>query len=306
MKHWIDAARLRTLPLSVSGIFVGTFYAISQSLFNWNVFILAIATTLGLQILSNFANDYGDGVKGTDNANRVGPARAVQQGIISARAMKNAMFFMAFVTFILAVLLVYFSFKDKYLLYSLIFLILGVIAIASAIRYTVGKNPYGYQGYGDVFVFIFFGLVSTNGVYFLISKTVDFYLLLPAITIGLLSIGVLNLNNMRDIHSDKLSNKNTLVVKMGLHNAKKYHYVLLFTAMFSSLIFAWLKDFQFDQYLFVLAYIPMLRHLTRVKKAQLPQQFDPELKVLALSTFFYAVLMALSMIFFISDILVRS
>lgn len=306
MKHWIQAARLRTLPLSVSGILVGSFYAVSQAIFNWYILLFAILTTLGLQVLSNFANDYGDGVKGTDNENRIGPKRAVQSGIISPKAMKNAMFFTAFVTFILAVLLIYVSFKDKYLYYSLFFLLLGIIAIASAIRYTVGKNPYGYHGFGDVFVFIFFGLVSTNGVYFLIAKTFDYTLLLPAITIGLFSVGVLNLNNMRDAHSDSLANKNTLVVKMGLAHAKRYHFTLLFVAMLSSLIFAWLKDFKFDQYLFVLAYIPVLRHLTRVNKAQLPQQFDPELKKLALSTFFYAILMALSMIYFFSDIIVRS
>lgn len=306
MKHWIQAARLRTLPLSLSGILVGSFYAVSQAIFNWYVFLFAILTTLGLQILSNFANDYGDGVKGTDNEKRVGPPRAVQSGDISPAAMKNAMFLTAIITFILAVLLIYYSFKDQYLYYSLLFLLLGVLAIASAIRYTVGNNPYGYQGFGDVFVYIFFGLVSTFGVYFLITKRIDWLILLPATTIGLLSVGVLNLNNMRDIASDKLAGKNTLVVKIGLNNAKKYHFAIIFVAMFASVLFAWLKDFNFDQYLFVLAYIPILRHLTRVKQVQVPQQFDPELKKLALSTFFYAILMALSMIFFLSDIIMRS
>lgn len=306
MKHWIQAARLRTLPLSLSGILVGSFYAVSQSIFNWYVFFFAILTTLGLQILSNFANDYGDGIKGTDNDNRVGPSRTVQKGVISPKAMKNAMFLTAFITFVLAILLIYYSFKDQYLYYSLLFLALGIVAIASAIRYTVGNNPYGYQGFGDVFVYIFFGLVSTLGVYFLITKRIDWLILLPATTIGLFSVGVLNLNNMRDIASDKLAGKNTLVVKIGLNNAKKYHFAIIFVAMFASVLFAWLKDFNFDQYLFVLAYIPILRHLTRVKQVQVAQQFDPELKKLALSTFFYAILMALSMIFFLSDIIMRS
>jgi 1,4-dihydroxy-2-naphthoate octaprenyltransferase len=306
VKHWIQAARLRTLPLSLSGILVGSFYAVSQAIFNWYVFLFAILTTLGLQILSNFANDYGDGVKGTDNEKRVGPPRAVQSGDISPAAMKNAMFLTAIITFVLAVLLIYYSFKDQYLYYSLLFLLLGVLAIASAIRYTVGNNPYGYQGFGDVFVYIFFGLVSTFGVYFLITKRIDWLILLPATTIGLLSVGVLNLNNMRDIASDKLAGKNTLVVKIGLNNAKKYHFAIIFVAMFASVLFAWLKDFNFDQYLFVLAYIPILRHLTRVRQVQVPQQFDPELKKLAFSTFFYAILMALSMIFFLSDIIMRS
>lgn len=306
MKNWIQAARLRTLPLSVSGIIVGYFYAISQSKFNWYVFLFAILTTLGLQILSNFANDYGDGIKGTDNDNRLGPARAVQQGLISSKAMKNAVFLTAFITFALAVLLIYVSFKDEYLYYSLFFLFLGIFAIISAIKYTVGKNSYGYHGFGDVFVFIFFGFVSTNGVYFLITKTFDFALLLPALTVGFFSVGVLNLNNMRDIQNDKNSNKNTVVVKMGLNKAKIYHFVLLFIGMIATVIFAWIKDFNFDQYIFVLAFIPVLRHLTRVSKIHVPQQFDPELKVLALSTFFYAILMALGMIFFLSDIIVWS
>ncbi|WP_396193642.1 1,4-dihydroxy-2-naphthoate octaprenyltransferase [Flavobacterium sp.] len=305
MKHWVEAARVRTLPLSVSGIIVGSFYAMSQGMFNWNIVVFALLTTLGLQILSNFANDYGDGVKGTDNQDRVGPMRAIQSGVISPAAMKKAMVLTAGITLLFAVLLIYFAFKDHYLLYSLVFFVLGILAIASAIRYTVGKGAYGYRGFGDLFVFVFFGLVSTFGVYFMFSKNIDWLLLLPATAIGFLSVGVLNLNNMRDEESDRKSGKNTLVVKMGGATAKKYHYFLVISAMVLVLVFAFLNHFHFDQYIFVVAYFPMIGHLITVYKNQNPKLLDPELKKLAISTFLLAVLLALCLIFFISDMVVN-
>ncbi|RAR70656.1 1,4-dihydroxy-2-naphthoate octaprenyltransferase [Flavobacterium aciduliphilum] len=317
MKHWIEAARIRTLPLSVSGILVGSFYYMSQApgQFNWKIFILALSTTVCLQVLSNFANDYGDGVKGTDNDDRVGPKRAIQSGAISPQAMKVALFFMTLLTLLSALLLIYVSFKGKYLWYSLIFLFLGIAAIASAIRYTVGKNPYGYRGYGDVFVFVFFGLVSTFGVYFMFSKQVDWLLFLPSTAIGLLSVGVLNLNNMRDEESDKKSGKNTLVVQHGGAWAKKYHFFLISTAMVLMLLFAILFDFSdrdpglqdqfnFDLYFFLVAYIPIIAHLVRVAKNKNPKQLDPELKKLAISTFLLSILLSMSLIYFISDIII--
>ena len=255
MKHWIEAARLRTLPLSVSGIIVGSMYALAYptdnvltptEVFNWQLFGFALLTTLGLQILSNFANDYGDGIKGTDNEHRVGPKRAIQSGVISAPAMKRAIVITSILTFVSATLLIYFAFGVDYIWYSLIFLVLGILAIISAIRYTVGNTAYGYSGYGDLFVFIFFGLVSTLGVNFLYSKQLDWILVLPAVAIGFLSVGVLNLNNMRDIESDKMSNKNTVVVKIGLAAAKKYHYFLIVSAMVLVLVFAIYIDFNKD------------------------------------------------------------
>ncbi|MDI9256698.1 1,4-dihydroxy-2-naphthoate octaprenyltransferase [Flavobacterium sedimenticola] len=307
MKHWIQAARVRTLPLSVSGIIVGSFYAMSQGMFNWYIVAFALLTTLGLQILSNFANDYGDGVKGTDNEDRVGPKRAIQSGSISAAAMKRAMVITSLITLAFAVLLIYFAFKlhENYLKYSLFFLVLGILAIASAIRYTVGKGAYGYRGYGDLFVFIFFGLVSTFGVYFMFSKSIDWLLLLPATAIGFLSVGVLNLNNMRDEESDRKSGKNTMVVKNGGAWAKKYHFFLIITAMVLVLLFAFLNDFHFDQYIFVVAYFPMVSHLLTVYRNKNPKLLDPELKKLAISTFLLAVLLALCLIYFISDIVVN-
>jgi 1,4-dihydroxy-2-naphthoate octaprenyltransferase len=313
MKHWIEAARLRTLPLSVSGIIVGSMYALRPTdaietpteVFSWKIFALAMLTTLGLQILSNFANDYGDGMKGTDNEDRVGPKRAIQSGVISPAAMKQAIILTSILTLISSILLIYFAFKDTNIGYSLFYLALGILAIASAIRYTVGNTAYGYRGFGDLFVFVFFGLVSTLGVNFLYSKQLDFDLFLPATAIGLLSVGVLNLNNMRDEASDRKSNKNTIVVKIGGEKAKKYHYFLIVSAMVLVLIFAVLSDYRLDQYLFLLAYIPLIKHLSTVYKNQEPRALDPELKKLALSTFALSILLALCMVSLIQDIIVN-
>ncbi len=315
MKHWIEAARVRTLPLSVSGIIVGSMYALAYptahvltptEVFNWYLFGFALLTTLLLQVLSNFANDYGDGIKGTDNEERIGPKRAIQSGVITPAAMKKAIIITAVLTFISAVLLIYYAFGYQHFWYSLLFLILGILAIASAIRYTVGNTAYGYRGYGDVFVFVFFGLVSTIGVNFLYSKELDFKLFLPAIAIGFLSVAVLNLNNMRDVISDTKAGKNTLVVKMGIQNAKKYHYFLVISAMLLVLLFAVLKEFAIDQYFFVVAYFPLTSHLLTVKRNTDSRTLDPELKKVAISTFLLSLLLSLCMIYFLSDIVVNN
>ncbi len=305
MKHWIQAARLRTLPLSVSGIIVGSFYAMSQALFNWNIVILALLTTLGFQVLSNFANDYGDGIKGTDNEDRVGPKRAIQSGVISPKEMKNALIITSLLTLVSAIALIYVAFKDHNLLFSFIYLLLGILAIVAAIRYTVGNSAYGYRGFGDLFVFIFFGLVSTLGIYFMFAKEMDWVLILPATSIGFLSVAVLNLNNMRDEESDRKSNKNTIVVKMGAENAKVYHYFLIISAMILMLVFSYFKDFTFDQYLYVIGFIPLLKHLKTVYTNKNPKELDPELKKVALGTFALSVLLSLSMIYFFQDLFVN-
>jgi 1,4-dihydroxy-2-naphthoate octaprenyltransferase len=228
--------------------------------------------------------------------------------------MRYAIFITAFLTLVSAMLLIYVSFKGKYFLYSIIFFVLGILAIASAIRYTVGKNPYGYRGLGDVFVFTFFGLVSTFGVYFMFAKQIDWLLFLPATAIGLLSVGVLNLNNMRDEESDRKSGKNTIVVKNGGAWAKKYHYFLIITAMVLMLAFALIFDFSyrdpnpgrfnFDLYFFLIAYFPIIAHLKRVAKNKEHKLLDPELKKLALSTFLLSVLLSLSLIYLLSDFLI--
>ena len=306
MKHWIQAARLRTLPLSVSGIFVGSFYAfanqnktISEVLF-WIIFSLSLSTTLGFQVLSNFANDYGDGVKGTDNEHRIGPMRAIQSGKISVESMKKAIIITSILTLISASLLIYFAFKKTNFGYSLFFLLLGIVAIIAAVKYTVGNSAYGYKGFGDVFVFIFFGLVSTLGVNFLYSKHIDLQLILPACAIGLLSVGVLNLNNMRDEVSDRNSNKNTIVVKMGGRKAKIYHYLLIITAMLLMLVFAIIYNgtgFKVSQYVFLVAYFPLISHIRTVYYCSEPRALDPQLKKLAISTFLLSIILSVVMLF---------
>lgn len=310
MKHWIEAARVRTLPLSVSGILIGSFFAMSQSRFNWKIVILALSTTIGLQVLSNFANDYGDGVKGTDNEDRIGPERAIQSGAITPGAMRFAIFITAFLTLVSAMLLIYKAFGVTNFMYSMIFFVLGIVAIASAIRYTVGKNPYGYRGLGDVFVFIFFGWVSTLGISFMILKELDPVLVLPATAIGFLSVAVLNLNNMRDEASDRKVGKNTLIVKYGGAWGKKYHFFLILSAMVLCAVFAYVFDMRYDanpdnfnsdNYFFMVFYLPLFFHLKRVNANTSPRLLDPELKKVALCTFFISVVMALQLIFFFSD-----
>ena len=293
---WINAARLRTLPLSISGIIVGTTIAVQQGSFNIVIFSLALCTTLGLQILSNLANDYGDGVKGTDNENRVGPARAIQSGLISAKEMKQGIWITAIATMILAVLLIYVAFGSENFLSAIVFFALGLAAIVAAIKYTVGENAYGYRGLGDVFVFIFFGLVAVYGSYFLYTLEFNWLVLLPAFAIGFLSAGVLNLNNMRDRESDANSGKNTLVVKMGASRSKNYHYTLIIGASFCLVLFSVFTADSWSDFLYLIGFIPLFLHLKRVVENENPMLLDPELKILALTTFFISILFGLGLI----------
>lgn len=296
INSWISAARLRTLPLSISGIIVGTTIAVSEGVFNIIIFSLALATTLGLQVLSNFANDYGDGVKGTDNEDRVGPQRALQSGLITQKEMLQGIIITAIVTLLFAILLIYVAFGRENLGYALFFFLLGIAAIAAAIKYTVGKSAYGYRGLGDVFVFIFFGLVAVYGSYFLYAHQWNWLVLLPAFSIGFLSMGVLNLNNMRDRASDEKAGKITLVVKLGAKNAKNYHYALILGAILCLVLFTVLNLESINDFLYLPAFIPLILHLKRVVENENATLLDPELKILALSTFATAVLFGLGQI----------
>ncbi len=296
IKSWLKAARLRTLPLSLSGIILGSFLAYSHGFFNPLILLLAIITTVGFQIISNFANDYGDGVKGTDNEDRIGPQRTLQSGEITPNQMLNAIKNTGIVTLIVALLLIYVAFGKENIFYSILFFLLGIGSIAAAVKYTMGNNAYGYYGFGDVFVFVFFGLLSVCGTYFLYAHKLDYTIFFPAFTIGLLSIGVLNLNNMRDRISDKKSGKNTLVVKIGEEFAKYYHYYLLFAAFLFAFLYTMIHFKSPWQFLFVLAFIPIFKHLIIVYKNRVPKDLDPELKKLALSTFLFAILFGLGLI----------
>jgi len=234
---WLNAARLRTLPLSVSGVVVGTALANFQEKNDSLIFILALLTTIGFQVTSNFANDYGDGVKGTDNDDRIGPKRALQSGLLSPVELRNGIIISVLCSLLFAVALLYFSFGLENIEYFALFGVLAFLSIWAAIKYTVGKSAYGYRGLGDIFVFTFFGLLAVLGSLFLYTKFIIASAWLPAISIGMLSVGVLNLNNLRDYESDKKSNKNTMIVKMGFQNGKKYHYALMLIAFVCMLLF---------------------------------------------------------------------
>ncbi len=289
-KAWVQAARLRTLPLSLSGIIVGTALARKQDFFELTIFILALLTTIGFQVTSNFANDYGDGVKGTDAEDRIGPARALQSGLLTKSGLKKGIVLAVGISLLLAIMLIYTAFGNENLNYILLFLALGILSTWAAIRYTMGSQPYGYRGLGDVFVFIFFGLVSVLGSMFLYTKSLDWISALPAVTIGLLCVGVLNLNNLRDIISDQNHGKNTLVVKMGFANGKRYHILLIVFAFVCMLSYTLLEKTTPLNAFYMLAFVPIFIHLRKVIRTKEPIELDGELKKLALSTFLLSVL----------------
>lgn len=295
-KAWINAMRLRTLPLSLSGIIMGSAVAYYNGFWDPLIFSLAMITTILFQIVSNLANDLGDGVKGTDNENRVGPDRMVQSGIISSKQMKNGVIITSVLSLIAAGALIYFGAQGMPASIRWFYAGLALVCVLAAITYTVGKKAYGYHGLGDLMVFIFFGFVSILGVYSLYSKSFLFENILLATCVGLLSAAVLNLNNMRDYQNDSKSGKNTLVVKMGPNNAKFYHALLILIALSSLGTFL----IQFRNPVLFVVMIPAILlfiHLRKVMQVQNPKEFDPELKKVALSTFFFSVLLFATLIY---------
>ena len=290
IKVWISAARLRTLPLSLSGIIVGTALGSMYNQFRWDIFVFALLTTVGFQVTSNFANDYGDGVKGTDNENRVGPKRALQSGQLSRKELKVGIIISIIICILFTVALLYLSFGTENLILTLIFGALGILSIWAAIKYTVGSSAYGYKGLGDLFVFLFFGLLGVMGSMFLYTKALNAMAIFPAVTIGLLSTGVLNLNNLRDYESDKTSNKNTLIVKMGIRNGKIYHVFLIAISFISILAFTFIHYHNWKNTIHLVAFVPIFIHLNKMWKIKNTVLLDPELKKLALSTFLLSIL----------------
>lgn len=301
MKHWLHAFRLRTLPLAVSSIIVGSALAyivdgevMGSPGFRRSVLFLALLTAVLLQILSNLANDLGDHQHGTDNNERVGPQRAVQSGIITPAQMKRAMLICGTLAFLSGCALIVIALGLS--LRTLAFLLIGLLAIGAAVKYTFGKNPYGYAGLGDISVFLFFGIVGVCGTFYLHTTQFAMPVLLPAIGIGLLSTGVLNVNNMRDIMNDEASGKRTLVVRMGPSNARIYHTLLIIGGMLGLVGFARMADLGWTMWLFLLTLPVFIIHLNRVWTTPEPRALDPQLKVLALGTFFTALLFSLGLI----------
>lgn len=283
IKPWIKAARLRTLPLAISTMIVGHSLAANDGSFKWSIATLSIVTAVILQILSNFSNDYGDTIHGADHAERVGPSRAVQSGDISIGQMKNAIGIFVFLSLVSGISLIVVAF-DNWILQAL-FLAIGLIAIWAAINYTAGKKPYGYKGKGDIAVFIFFGIVTVLGSYFLQVQTFRWELLLPAVACGTLCVGVLNVNNIRDIASDKIANKQSVPVKIGREAAVTYHGALLVLSILGLVIFGTLESFGISfKWLFILAFPLLLKNFMAVKKYDDAKRLDPYLKQLALSS----------------------
>ncbi len=283
---WVYAARLRTLPLSVSGILIAAALAFVDEQFSWPIFLWSIAITLFLQILSNIANDYGDGIKGTDNEKRVGPARALQSGMLNAVALKRGMFILGVLVLISVIaLLISAELSMKELL---VFILLAVVALAAAVAYTVGERPYGYAGLGDLMVFLFFGGVAVLAGTYVYTKDLTYTQLWFAMAIGAFSTAVLNLNNMRDVVSDQEAAKHTVVVRMGYSKAIVYHHLLIVVAFFAFI--AATARINPNATLVAIPMALLLRaHLGRVRKArQGTADLDPELKKVAMLCFMAA------------------
>lgn len=296
LKSWVKAARLRTLPLAMSGILMGAALSFMDNGFNLTVTILAIVTALFIQIFSNFANDYGDSQKGTDNQHRVGPKRTIQSGEISPQQMKVGMIVLILLSLTTGIWLIAEGTKGLDRTTFLLFLAFGVVALIAAYRYTAGSNPYGYAGFGDIAVFLFFGILPVAGTYFLNSHQLSAEIFLPALSIGFFSTGVLNLNNMRDIENDRNSGKNTVVVRMGSAKGKIYHSLLITVGMLASVIFALIQGKSVFLWLFLLAFPLFIRDLIQINQITEPRSFDPFLKKLSLATLLFTVLFGVGII----------
>jgi 1,4-dihydroxy-2-naphthoate octaprenyltransferase len=291
MKKWIQAMRLRTLPLAASCILAGAAAAQSNGASNGVILALTLATTFLLQILSNLANDYGDYSHGVDNEHRVGPTRAMQSGAISQTQMKGALIITTALTLLSGMYLLWIVFSPKaQFVQALLMLLLGIAAIAAAIKYTVGSNPYGYRGLGDVFVFLFFGPVGVLGTYYLLTGILDAEPLLLAMTTGFYSTAVLNLNNLRDHVNDAASGKQTLVVKMGFRKGKVYHLALIFMGTLGLIAWCTIHSTLNDYWACLPALVQCLL-LIKVWKCKNPVALDNELKKVALLTFMTTLLL---------------
>lgn len=288
IKVWLRAFRLRTLPLALSCIGMGSFLAARAGVFRWSIFLLCILTTIFLQILSNLSNDYGDSIHGADSDDRKGPRRAVQSGAILAGAMRTAMVIFAVLSFASGMLLLFIAFGVEWKA-ILFFVALGLLSIVAAIAYTVGRKPYGYAGLGDISVFVFFGLVGVLGSFYLFAKSLSWLEVLPATTCGLFSVAVLNINNIRDISSDKKAGKQSLPVRIGRERAVKYHWFLLIGGIATAVLYVLFTSDSPWQWLFLFTVPLFVKNGLTVSR--LPaHQLDPYLKQMALSTLIFVIL----------------
>ncbi|MBI1317059.1 1,4-dihydroxy-2-naphthoate octaprenyltransferase [bacterium] len=292
MSVWVGAARLRTLPLAVAGIVLGSLLAAASGGFRLWVALGCVLLAVLFQVLSNFANDYGDGVRGTD-ALRTGEPRMLASGRIDATALFRSVVLLALLASLASVGLSYFALRSLGWAVVGLFWGLGGVAVWAAIRYTMGKTAYGYKALGDVAVFLFFGWLAVGGSAFVQTLHFDPRLLLPASALGALSTGVLNLNNMRDIETDRVAGKKSLAMLFGLRGAKWYQAVLVLLAFDAALLFQAGTSGNAWKYLFLMAFVPLLYNLNRSFKARTASEFDVLLKPMALSTLLFAILMGL-------------
>ncbi len=288
IKIWLSAFRLRTLPLALSCICMGGFLAAAAGKFDGLIFALCCLTTVFLQILSNLANDYGDSVNGADHPDRKGPLRSVQSGAISSSQMKKVVIFFIALCLVtgISLLVVSLGWNLRNLFF---FLGLGLLSILAAITYTVGRKPYGYSGLGDISVLIFFGLVGVMGSQYLFTQQLTGYTVLPALSCGLFSIAVLNINNIRDIESDRQAGKFSIPVRIGKEKASYYHWFLLVTGWLSALAYTFLVYESPVQFLFLLSFPLFLINGLAVHKKS-PEDLDPYLRQMALSTLLFVIL----------------
>lgn len=294
MNPWIVSLRLRTLPLAIAVISIGAVLAHDHGAFSWSIYSMALLTTILLQILSNLANEYGDYDKGTDNDDRQGPIRSMQEGAISGESMLRAMGLCAILALISGVYLLYISSNSSMMFFS--FLALGLISIAGAVYYTFGDHAYGYKGLGDIAVFLFFGLLGVVGCYYLFTKHINPLVWLPAITIGLFSTAVLNVNNIRDIDNDRISGKITIPVRLGKSSAIFYHYVLLFIGWLASTVFIYWTFERTTDWLFLLITPLLIKNALAVKKHAGTSALDPMLKQMVITTLLFAILFSISLL----------
>jgi 1,4-dihydroxy-2-naphthoate octaprenyltransferase len=296
LKPWIIAARLRTLPLAVSNILLGSFLAYNQGKFSIIILLLGLATAVLLQVLSNFANDYGDFINGADEKRISKYERVLQSGKISPKQMRWMLIILTLLTFVTGISLIIFAANALGTIALVVFFGIGILCIIAAITYTIGKKPYGYIGMGDIAVFIFFGIVGVCGIYVLQTRQWDWHVLLPAASFGLLSVGVLNINNIRDLESDRISGKKTLVVRIGLEKAKIYHTWLILIAVILGIVSTLLDFHSAFQLLYLLTIPFFIMNVYRVRSSKYSGMLDDELRNLSLTAFFFSVTYGLGLI----------
>ncbi|HBC8684436.1 1,4-dihydroxy-2-naphthoate polyprenyltransferase [Proteus mirabilis] len=259
---WLESLRPKTLPLGLVAIVTGSALAYWTGHFELPIALLAILTAGTLQILSNLANDYGDAVKGTDTEERLGPLRGMQKGVITPVQMKKALIINVIISCVSGIALIIVACKKPE--DAIGFLVMGLLAIVAAITYTVGKRPYGYMGLGDISVLIFFGWLSVIGTYYLQANAFNIVTLLPATACGLLSVAVLNINNMRDLENDIQAGKNTLAVRLGASGSRIYHTCVIAIAIICLIVFTLIYMHRWTAWLFLLAIPMLLLHIKRV------------------------------------------